>query len=609
MSSRLKIGTVLKEQYEIAQVFGSGKDRAAYLVIDLLSLERVIVWESVEVFSLKTKPPGIREYFQEKGKHYLALNLEGQTLAFMVTIAGQLDDTSAALWMYQICQSVGYWNNLEGSTPLVCLSQSSLSLSAFMLSSADKVMIPAFGVFGEDVEPVLPADAYRFAAPETGEEELAPYSDVYALGGMLYCLLTGQPPPDPEARRARKAKLKSVRKLNRSVSRKLKDITHKALQLNPKKRYPTAAEMAADLAKLVDPSMKSEPKRKKLGVMKYVPLLVTISFFVCLFATYLVASENMPHIKLPRFRKGSVPLVDNLKISFPDLPFGTDPATATPSPFSISEVVVNQVIADRPPRVVAYASVLDDAQDPILGIPEGQFRAKQDDVNVPNITVQAVNKVQDPLTLVVVMDVSGSMLGEPLDKAKAAAATFVGQFGEADRFSLVKFDHEIELVHDFTTDKDAIIGAINGLSPRGDTALYDVIADSVTQLKDVQGRRAIILLSDGRDTASTRNTADSAIAMAGTDSIPVYILGLDSEQFTPEIMEQISTRTGGDYLFAASPDDVQTMYRKVRGQLQNQYRLEFASLHGADGKLHILDIGVVHGLRQETWGDKRYRAP
>ena len=72
MMSRLTIGTVLKEQYEIAQVFGGADDRAAYLALDLFSLERVLVWESVNVFHLNTRPPGIREYFQEQG-HSMSL--------------------------------------------------------------------------------------------------------------------------------------------------------------------------------------------------------------------------------------------------------------------------------------------------------------------------------------------------------------------------------------------------------------------------------------------------------------------------------------------------------------------------------------------------------
>jgi VWFA-related protein len=179
----------------------------------------------------------------------------------------------------------------------------------------------------------------------------------------------------------------------------------------------------------------------------------------------------------------------------------------------------------------------------------------------------------------------------------------------ADQVCLIKFDDRIELVRDFTTDKNAIIEAIESLQSRRDTALYDVIAQSVERLSTLPGRRAVIVLTDGRDTASQKHSVGSVISAANGSSIPVFVIGLDSPQFTPQIMDKIGSETGGEYLLAPSPDALDALYQKIRGQLQNQYRIEFRSLHEADGNVHTLRIGLDLGGGREIWGEKQYRLP
>jgi VWFA-related protein len=232
-----------------------------------------------------------------------------------------------------------------------------------------------------------------------------------------------------------------------------------------------------------------------------------------------------------------------------------------------------------------------------------------DETEVLDFQVDNVDAVRDPLAMIVAIDISGSMRGEPLQKARAAASNFVGRFDTADEVSLVKFDDRIELVHDFTMDKGAIVEAISTLRARGDTALHDVIGYSIDQLAMRQGRRAAIVLTDGKDTASVNLNLKEAIAKANEIGIPVYVVGLQGTQFTPEVMERISSETGGEYLFAPSPDALDALYQKIRGQLQNQYRIEFTAPHGADGAVHVLAIGLDLGGGQQIWSEKEYRAP
>jgi len=613
MKSELTAGTVLQERYEIANLFGSAEGTAAYLANDQVSHEQLLIWESAERFKLRQKPPGTREYFAANDKHYLALRLEGQSLAFMLTAAGRLNEMPAGLWVLQISRAIGYWHNREEG-PLVCLRQGALALASFQITSYDQVMIPSYGGFGPTVESELPADGYQFSAPEAGDT-LSPRSDVYALGAMLYCLLAGQQAPEPETRIKAGAELVPLQRLNRDVSGAMVKIVLEALQLDPKRRYPTAAEMAADLERLLVPQLveKKQERIKSSLLVRMVPFMITLLILACLVSVIQGVSKlrldfELPWLDWPTPTNTPVTPVALANTPTP-IPTPTPTPTAPPTPVPNLATLLNQVRLDQFPQIIAYSSVLDENREPVRDLAREQFRIQQDGVDVTDFQAANVDAAQDPLAMVVAIDISGSMKGEPLEKAKAAAANFVSRFDAADQVALIKFDDRIELVHDFTTDKSAVIAVISSLRSRNDTALYDVIAQSVERLSTLQGRRAVIVLTDGRDTASTRHKVSSAIVAANGVNIPVFVVGLNSPQFTPEIMAQIASETGGDYLLAPAPDALDALYQKVRGQLQNQYRIDLTSLHGADQGMHTLRIGLDLGGELEIWAEKTYRAP
>ncbi len=614
MLSRLNAGTVLEERYEIAEVLGSSETTAVYLAADLTEQQSCLLWESWDRFSLKTRPPGVREYFQHDGKHYLVLRVGNQSLSFLLTIAGQLDGIPAGLWMLQICRAIGYWHNRQNKEPLICLRQGQLNLAVFRLTSHDVVMVPAYNEFGREIDPAFEADSYRFSAPEEGTEELTPRSDVYALGAMFYCLVTGGPPPPPQELAAREATLVPPRRLNSRVSREIEGVILKAMKPDPRKRYPSAAEMADDLEKIVIPLLaKEEEESRPSLLMRLAPFLLALVLIACL--AVLLEAWRRPGFDLSKLLGLVGPPTPTFTPASLTTPFDTPTATPTTTPLptgtpiAAQKIVLNQVRTDQHPQVIAYTSVLDEHQEPVMSLAPERFRLVQDGVRIEDFQLDTVDAVRDPLALVVAVDISGSMKGEPLQKARSAAANFVGRFDVDDQVSLVKFDDRIELVHDFTADKDAVVKAIASLRPRGDTALYDVVAFSVEQLATRQGRRAVVVLADGRDTASVRHKLKSCIALANEVGIPIFVVGLDSPQFTPDVMQRIGGETQGEYLFAPTPDDLDALYQKIRGQLQNQYRLEFTSLHGADGETHTLGVGIEIGAGQELWSEKEYRSP
>jgi VWFA-related protein len=455
----------------------------------------------------------------------------------------------------------------------------------------------------------LEADEYRFSAPQPELESPTPRSDVYALGAMLYCLLTGRLPAAPEARLAREARLESPRKLNPDLSRNMEKVVLKALDLDPRRRYPTAAEMAIDLEKfLVQQAMAGpEPDKKPSLLARALPFLVSLVLLCCL-VVVVEAITKETIIKIP-WLKGWPTATYTPTVPSPLAGRLTSTPQPTATPLPVSRVVLNQIRVDQFPRLIAYAGALDDKQEPYLGLPWERWRMQQDGIPVNDFQMVNASLVREPLAVVVAIDISRSMAGERLQNVQTAVANFVLGLDPADQVALIAFNNQVRLVYDFTINKEAIVEATNTLTTGLDTALFDVIAFSADKLSAWPGRRTIVLLTDGRDTASTQHDVNGAIAAANEGAIPVFVVDLNRYHERPDTLEGISYDTRGDYLFAPNAGDLDALYQKVRLQLQNQYRFEFMSRHLADEANHALRVGLDLSGGQELWSEKGYRVP
>jgi Mg-chelatase subunit ChlD len=202
----------------------------------------------------------------------------------------------------------------------------------------------------------------------------------------------------------------------------------------------------------------------------------------------------------------------------------------------------------------------------------------QDDEEVENFTLTMVDPEAEPLTVAIIIDVSGSMEGAAIEAARMAAANFVGQFAEYDIACVYTFSTVITHLQDCSKEHLDTITQISTIVAKGDTALYDVLFTVASEHSQLSGRQVIVLLSDGADTASKQATLETALTRLKESNIPLYAIGLISEQFDGSILERLAGETGGIYLEAPSTEELSTLYDRVRGQLDNQYRLAFDSL-------------------------------
>lgn len=180
------------------------------------------------------------------------------------------------------------------------------------------------------------------------------------------------------------------------------------------------------------------------------------------------------------------------------------------------------------------------------------------------INVEGVGTQSDiaPLDLILVMDISGSMWGEPLEKAKEAAVKFVDMLPDNARAGLVIFDDWGRLHSPLSFDRDALKSKIQGLWDGGGTAIGDGMKAARTHFQEVStGRKRIeIVLSDG-DTWDQGVVYDE-IEVAKSESIEVHTIGLGYYMNEP-LMIDIAEETGGEYYFSPEPADLERVFQEV----------------------------------------------
>jgi Mg-chelatase subunit ChlD len=135
-----------------------------------------------------------------------------------------------------------------------------------------------------------------------------------------------------------------------------------------------------------------------------------------------------------------------------------------------------------------------------------------------------------PVSLGLVLDTSGSMVGEKLTNALMAVDRFLTRLlSPEDEIFLYKFNNFPELVQDWTTDRQRLSRAIRRINASGGTAMYDAIAESVPLAQTGQHRkRAIVLISDGNDTDSQVSLAEIK-QMIRESEVMVYAIGIDGQ--------------------------------------------------------------------------------
>ncbi|MBI1762528.1 MAG: VWA domain-containing protein [Acidobacteria bacterium] len=202
-------------------------------------------------------------------------------------------------------------------------------------------------------------------------------------------------------------------------------------------------------------------------------------------------------------------------------------------------VTVPVIVSDRYGRIVT-------------GLNKDQFSVREDGKEQK---VDDFSASETPFSVVLLIDTSRSTVRK-LGAIQKAAENFIKQLQPRDRVMVLTFDDKINVISDFTGDVSTLRKAIKAAKTGYSTRLYDAIQFAVTEkLAKVQGRKAIVVLTDGVDTASKQATFESTIDLIAGSGIISYAIQYETRNEGAPVMRPIFLPNNGNALFSPRFED------------------------------------------------------
>ena len=245
--------------------------------------------------------------------------------------------------------------------------------------------------------------------------------------------------------------------------------------------------------------------------------------------------------------------------------------------------------------VPVYATAVDGSGRLVPDLEQADFEVLD---NGKPVTLSSFSNEPQPFTAVVMLDTSASMT-EHLKLLNQAAEQFLMRLLPVDRAQVGAFNDKLQLSGEFSNDRDDLIAALDELQFGNATRLWDATAFSLDALKGVDGRRVVLLFTDGDDTGS-RVRFGTVQDRARDEEVMVYTIGLSVNYFNgvrqvqtrpDRSLRRIADETGGGHFELQKSDLLSSTFTRVSQELRSQYLLAFVP-ENLDGKVHKLDVRV-----------------
>lgn len=244
-----------------------------------------------------------------------------------------------------------------------------------------------------------------------------------------------------------------------------------------------------------------------------------------------------------------------------------------------SDIVIKKTDITDYPEVDIFLSFKEGSSLGSLDLSKENFQVLENNDEVIDTSIKRIARIKEPIGVVIVLDTSGSMIGEPIADAIDAALVFMNEMRSIDEFAVVGFADEVTIYSNFTSNRQKLKEFISEITAEGETSLYDGIFLALDQFnirKDIKYRYAIVL-SDGTDTVSKLTTKD-VINKAIDEQVTIFSVALMSYDFNPTDIENISESSGGELLIAANSGELKELYRQISWKIRNQYKISYTSL-------------------------------
>ena len=247
--------------------------------------------------------------------------------------------------------------------------------------------------------------------------------------------------------------------------------------------------------------------------------------------------------------------------------------------------------------------------DLLTGLKKENFRVIDNGVAQ---TITSFGATDAPITMVVLMEFSARAYGWFSYYAKYWADALFPNLKQKDWVALVTFDMKPRLEVDFTQNKDEVRNAIYHLYFPGfsESNVFDALLDTTDRLKDVKGKKSIVLLASGVDTFS-KHTLDQTMKQLRQSDVTIFCIGLD-KTFTNYLeshgrmgsnlnylqaenqLKTFAAETGGYAWFPQFDGEIPGVFKDLTAYLRNQYSLSYTPSTGAnDGKFHKVKVELV----------------
>ena len=242
--------------------------------------------------------------------------------------------------------------------------------------------------------------------------------------------------------------------------------------------------------------------------------------------------------------------------------------------------------------IQVFVNVTSSTGAPVTGLQAGDFTVRVDGTTVASPTFSLPPASGGgKVSVVLAMDMSSSVQNNSLEAMQQAVIGFLDSMQNGDYAAIVKFNNtnpdKVSVVQDFTmidgaAGNSALEAAVMAPYPGSGSNVLDGVTLAINELQSPSvalptGPKAIVLVSDGRDNASTA-TLDSVVAAATAASIPVFTIGVGDLTTTGgRLLSDLATRTGAEYIPAPDNADIAAAYARISQRLGNEYLLTFTS--------------------------------
>ena len=270
--------------------------------------------------------------------------------------------------------------------------------------------------------------------------------------------------------------------------------------------------------------------------------------------------------------------------------------SATPTPTIVDET--KKPIAVRTDLVTLTLTVTDLYGRYVSGLSKNAFTI------IDNNKEQEVTYFSDsdaPVSVGILFDVSGSMSGDKIKKAKTALQRFISSSHPSDEYFLIAFNSRAELLLDRTRDADAVLQKLQLVQPARNTALYDAVYLGLERVtRGTHQKRALLIISDGQDNSSRYNFGEVRRLMKESDVVTYAVGILDRGDSGSQVgmqgqafLDELASVSGGKSFYPNGAAEMDEIFERIALELRHQYSIGYTPTDfQPDGKWRKVKVKV-----------------